>query len=113
MPHRSRRVYDHRIKEQIIRAGNPDLLPQLEIPRSTAVSWIRRGPGEVVSLDPDGCEPALRNRVAKLEGRVARRASSAWCATVKWLARRAPAVLQRRARTSPHDMKRMPDSPKN
>jgi putative transposase len=43
----------------------------LEIPRSTAVSWIRRGLGEVVSLDPDGCEPALRNRVDKLEGRVA------------------------------------------
>jgi hypothetical protein len=57
MPHRSRRAYDHRIKEQIIRAGNPDLLPELEIPRSTAVSWIRRGLGEVVSLDPDGCEP--------------------------------------------------------
>jgi hypothetical protein len=71
MPHRSRRAYDHRIKEQIIRAGNPDLLPELEIPRSTAVSWIRRGLGEVVSLDPDGCEPALRNRVARLEGRVA------------------------------------------
>src|ERR1019366_2702146 len=42
-----------------------------------------------------------------------RRASSAWCATVKWLARRAPAGLQRPARTSPHDTKRMPDSPKN
>jgi len=61
----------HKAKEQIIRAGNPDLLPALEIPRSTAVSWIRRRLGEVVSLDPDGCEPALRNRVAKLEGRVA------------------------------------------
>src|SRR5580658_1844025 len=36
MPQRSRRAYDHRIKEQIIRAGNPDLLPALEIPRSTA-----------------------------------------------------------------------------
>jgi hypothetical protein len=32
MPHRSRRAYDHRIKAQIIGAGNPDLLPELEIP---------------------------------------------------------------------------------
>jgi hypothetical protein len=155
MPHRSRRVYDHRIKEQIIRAGNPDLLPELEIPRSTAVSWIRRGLGAVVSLDPDGRgEPALRDRVAKLERRIAMltavlrlvlallrvsgfklelsrvpdaagkrrllgaieharrsiplsaalrvvRLSSA--RSVKWFARRAPAVLQRRPRTSPHE----------
>ena len=72
MPHRSRRSYDHRIKEQIVRAGNPDLLPELEIPRSTAVSWIRRGLGPVVSLDPRS-EAALRNRVAQLEGRVAMR----------------------------------------
>jgi putative transposase len=72
MPYRSRRAYDHRIKEQIIRAGNPDLLPALEIPRSTAVSWIRRGLGEVVSLDPDSSGgPALRDRVAKLERRIA------------------------------------------
>ena len=32
MSHRSRRVYDHRIKEQIIRAGDPELFPELEIP---------------------------------------------------------------------------------
>jgi hypothetical protein len=57
---------------QIIRAGNPDLLPALEIPRSTAMSWIRRGPREVVSFDPDNDgKPALRDRVAKLERRIA------------------------------------------
>jgi hypothetical protein len=45
MPRRSRRAYDHRIiKEQIIRAGNPDLLPELEIPRSTAVRVKRSTP---------------------------------------------------------------------
>lgn len=66
MPHRPRRAYDHRIKEQIIRAGNPDLLPAFGTPRSTAMSWIRRGPREVVSLDPhDDGKPALRKRVAK------------------------------------------------
>jgi putative transposase len=72
MCHRSRRAYDHRIKEEIIRAGDPELYPELEIPRSTAVSWIRRGLGEIVSLvQADGGEPALRKRIAKLEGRVA------------------------------------------
>jgi hypothetical protein len=57
---------------QIIRAGNPDLLPAFGIPRSTAMSWIRRGPREVVSLDPDDDgKPDLRKRVAKLERRIA------------------------------------------
>jgi hypothetical protein len=51
MPRRSSRSYDHRIKEQIIRSGDPGLFPELEIPRSTAASWNRRGVGEVVSLD--------------------------------------------------------------
>ena len=36
------------------------------------MSWIRRGLGEIVSLvQADGGEPALRERIAKLEGRVA------------------------------------------
>jgi hypothetical protein len=72
MSHRSRRAYDHRIKEQIIRSGDPELFLELEIPRSTAVSWIRRGVGEIVSLVPaDGGEPALCERIAELQGRVA------------------------------------------
>lgn len=72
MSHRSRRTYDHRIKEQIIRSGDPELFPDLEIPRSTAVSWIRRGVAEIISLvQADGGEPALRERIAKLEARVA------------------------------------------
>jgi len=53
MPPRSRRTYDHRIKAQVTRAADPDLFPDLEIPRSTALSWIRRGVGHVVSLDQD------------------------------------------------------------
>jgi hypothetical protein len=71
MPRRPPRAYDHRIKEQIIRSGDPGLFPELEIPRSTATSWIRRGLGEVVSLDPEDGGFALRDRVAKLEQRVA------------------------------------------
>jgi hypothetical protein len=56
---------------QIIRAEDPGLLPDLEIPRSTAASWIRRGLGEVVSLDQDDEGLARRDRVPKLELRVA------------------------------------------
>ncbi len=68
----SRRTYDHRIKQQIAKAGNPELFPELEIPRSTVRSWIRRGMGSVVSLDPDlGAEAALRFRIVLLERRTA------------------------------------------
>ena len=67
---RSRRTYDHRIKEQIILTGNPDLFPELEIPRSTAQSWLRRGVGAVVALDNEHeIEAGLRNRIVKLESR--------------------------------------------
>ena len=68
----SRRTYDHRIKQQIAKAGNPELFPEFEIPRSTVRSWIRRGMGSVVSLDPDlGAEGELRARVVVLERRTA------------------------------------------
>jgi hypothetical protein len=52
--------------------GIPTCSQKLEIPRSTAVSWVRRGLGEVVSLDQDDeSERALRKRVATLERRIA------------------------------------------
>ena len=70
MTTRSRRSYDHRITEQVIATGNPDLFPELEIPPSTARSWIRRGMPDVVALDDDlDAEAALRNRVVELEQR--------------------------------------------
>ena len=55
---------DATIKEQIIRAGDPNLFRELEIPRSMVASWIRRGLGEVVSLDEDdgGGEVISRDR---------------------------------------------------
>ena len=66
MTTRSRRTYDHRVKEQIIRTRNPDLFPELGIPRSTALSWIRRGLGEVVSFDDDREKGAvLRDRITE------------------------------------------------
>jgi hypothetical protein len=47
----SRRTYDYRIQEAICETGDRDLFPELEIPRSTIRSWIRRGATEVVSCD--------------------------------------------------------------
>jgi len=71
MTQRERRTYDHRIKVQIIATGNPSLFPELEIPRSTAVSWICHGVGEVVTFADDRPrEKLLRDQVEKLERRI-------------------------------------------
>ena len=71
MTQRERHTYDHGVKAQVIAARNPDLFPELEIPRSTALSWIRRGLGNVVSFDEVGqTEAHFRERIAKLERRV-------------------------------------------
>jgi transposase InsO family protein len=69
MTKRKRLVYDHRIKEQILRSRNPNLFPELHIPPSTARSWIQRRLGEIVWLYPDNVgEDVPRNRIATLEG---------------------------------------------
>ena len=71
MTRKPRRVYDHGIKEAIVRSRDPSLFPELGIPPSTARSWIQRGIGQVVSLDgDDGPEATLRARIATLERRV-------------------------------------------
>jgi hypothetical protein len=71
MTHRERRSYDHRVKAQIIATGNVNLFPELNIPRSTASSWIQRGLGEVVAFDETlDAESQFLDRVAKLEHRV-------------------------------------------
>lgn len=44
-----------------MRTGDPDLFPELEIPRGTALTWIRRGMPDVVWLDqPDDDNARLR-----------------------------------------------------
>jgi len=48
---RPKRAYDHRLKKQIAMTQNPNLFPQLKIPRSTAKNWIHRGVGQVVTLE--------------------------------------------------------------
>lgn len=67
-----RRTYDHRIRNQIVATGNPDLFPELEIPRRTALTWIRRGASPVVQVEQDAVGVALlRARLVRLERRVA------------------------------------------
>ena len=48
---RTRRTYDHRTREMICGTGNPDLFPELKIPRSTIRSWLHRGAPDVVTCD--------------------------------------------------------------
>ena len=48
---RSRRSYDHRIREIVCQTGNPRIFHHLRIPRSTTASWLSRGRRSVVSLD--------------------------------------------------------------
>lgn len=68
----TRRRYDHRIRDHVARTGNVDLFPELDIPRSTARSWIRRGPSDVISLQDEQDElRALRERLARVERRLA------------------------------------------
>jgi len=69
MNHRHRRAYDHRIRAQIVRTRKPDLFPELKIPRRTALSGIRRGVGDVVTLDDEDLKPGLRVRIANLKRR--------------------------------------------
>jgi putative transposase len=45
------RVYDHRLRKLVWETGNPDLFPDLAIPRSTLAGWLREPPPEVVTVD--------------------------------------------------------------
>ncbi|MES0385949.1 MAG: hypothetical protein ABUJ98_15370, partial [Hyphomicrobium sp.] len=40
------------IREMICETGDPDLFPELKIPRSTIRSWLHRGVPDVVTCDP-------------------------------------------------------------
>jgi hypothetical protein len=48
---RTRRSYDHRIREMICETGDPALFPELKIPRSTIRSWLHRGIPDVVTCE--------------------------------------------------------------
>ena len=61
-----RRTYDHRLRSIISEGGDPNLLADLAIPRSTVASWISRGPIEVVSTDDRGVVE-LQTEVLRLQ----------------------------------------------
>ena len=46
-----RQAYDHRLRDIVCEERDPTLFHRLGVPRSTAASWIRRGPRPVVSAD--------------------------------------------------------------
>ncbi len=74
--HASRRAYDHRIREHVYWTRNPNLFPELRIPRSTTASWLRRGSPAVVSCHPHLDDvTCLRERIQKLETRMRRLAA--------------------------------------
>ena len=47
----ARCAYDHRLRELTCQERNPRLFARLGVPRSTAASWLRRGPRAVVSAE--------------------------------------------------------------
>ena len=64
-------MYDHRVKSAIIKTRNPDLFPQLNIPRSTALTWIRKGMRDVVTVeDLEFDQEHLLQKISILEKRV-------------------------------------------
>jgi hypothetical protein len=50
-PH-TRRAYDHRLREQVLRSGVRSLTRHVAIPRSTVSTWQRRGLRPVVTIEP-------------------------------------------------------------
>jgi hypothetical protein len=45
----ARRSYDHRNREMICETGDPDLFPELKIPRPTIRRWLHRVIPDVVT----------------------------------------------------------------
>ena len=67
------RAYDHRLKRAIWQSGDPDLFPDLDIPRSTAMSWIRWGIPSVVTAECfDGNDEDIRIENQQFRNELAR-----------------------------------------
>ena len=62
----SYRKYDDSIKEMIIKSGNPNLFPELNIPRTTAMYWIRNSKRKV-RIQEVNYDKALLDKIEKLE----------------------------------------------
>ncbi|HJL16052.1 MAG TPA: hypothetical protein RMH99_10360 [Sandaracinaceae bacterium LLY-WYZ-13_1] len=71
MPASARKQYDHRIRQAIVKTGDPGLFPSSQSPESSKRSWLSRGVGDVVTLDARDTELVeLHAQVAKLEKKV-------------------------------------------
>jgi hypothetical protein len=67
----ARNVYDPRVRELIRATGDPDLFPELGIPRSTATGWLRGDFKPVVGAEAiSRTEIELHARLAKLDRRI-------------------------------------------
>lgn len=65
-----RRSYDHRIRALVCEEDDPRLASVLGVPRSTAISWRRRGPRDVVTSELCSAEAAgLRSELVKVRRR--------------------------------------------
>jgi hypothetical protein len=49
---RTRRAYDHRLREHVVRCGAKSIAKHVQIPRSTVSTWRRRGLRPVVTTEP-------------------------------------------------------------
>ena len=65
--------YDHRIRNMIVKSGNPNLFPKLQIPKSTVRDWFRKGPADVITvLELDLDQEDLLLKVQHLESQLAK-----------------------------------------
>jgi hypothetical protein len=49
---RTRRAYDHRLREHVVRCGSKGIAKHIQIPGSTVSTWRRRGLRPVVTTEP-------------------------------------------------------------
>lgn len=67
---RTRRTYDHRLRDHVVHAGARSLGHRLTIPRSTVSTWQRRGIRPVVTIEPlEQDRQQLLDSIARLDRR--------------------------------------------
>ncbi len=45
------KAYDHRMRNEVVRTGNPNLYTSRGVPRSTSLGWIRMGLKDAITCD--------------------------------------------------------------
>jgi len=68
---RSQRTYDHRLRDLVRVSGNPNIVADFGVPRSTALGWLRGEYGSVVTADVfDMDQVRLQQEILALRRRV-------------------------------------------